>query len=122
MPSLQVVEEFVALVEASRGIDALERFYADDARVRENQGEPRVGKPALLAGETAAQAAVTDMTARCIRPLLVAGDVVVLRWVFAYRDSKGRAVRFEELAYQRWRGDTIADEQFFYDPAQFRAA
>jgi hypothetical protein len=25
----------------------------------------------------------------------------------------------EELAYQRWQGDRIAQEQFFYDPAQF---
>jgi hypothetical protein len=25
----------------------------------------------------------------------------------------------EELAYQRWDGERIAQEQFFYDPAQF---
>ena len=24
----------------------------------------------------------------------------------------------EELAYQRWEGERIAEEQFFYDPAQ----
>jgi hypothetical protein len=24
----------------------------------------------------------------------------------------------EELAYQRWEGDRIAEETFFYDPAQ----
>ena len=27
--------------------------------------------------------------------------------------------RMEELAYQRWDGERIAQEQFFYDPAQF---
>jgi len=120
MPSLQVVEDFVGLVETNRAIEALERFYAEDAQVRENLGEPRVGKAALVANETAAQAAVTGMTARCVRPILVADDVVVLRWVFEYRNARGRPVRFEELAYQRWRGDEIVDEQFFYDPAQFR--
>jgi hypothetical protein len=26
--------------------------------------------------------------------------------------------RMEELAYQRWDGERIAEEQFFYDPAQ----
>jgi hypothetical protein len=26
----------------------------------------------------------------------------------------------EELAYQRWVGERIAEEQFFYDPAQLR--
>jgi hypothetical protein len=25
----------------------------------------------------------------------------------------------EELAYQRWEGERVAQEQFFYDPSQF---
>jgi hypothetical protein len=29
-------------------------------------------------------------------------------------------VRFEELAYQRWEGEQIVQEQFFYDPVQFK--
>jgi hypothetical protein len=45
---------------------------------------------------------------------------VVIRWIFDYRNRQGHAVRFEELAYQRWVGDRIAEEQFFYDPGQFR--
>ena len=121
MPSLQPVEHFVQLVEAGRGIEAIERFYAPDVAVRENHGPARVGREALLASETAARAAVSDPRARCVRPLLVADDVVVIRWVFDYVDRQGRAVHFEELAYQRWRGDRIEEEQFFYDPAQFRA-
>ena len=121
MPSLQTVERFVALVEAGRGIEALDAFYADDASVRENDSPPRRGKAALIANETAAQAAVSGLKARCVRPILVAADTAVIRWVFDYVDSRGRPVHFEELAYQRWSGDCIADEQFFYDPAQFRA-
>lgn len=31
-----------------------------------------------------------------------------------------RCGRIEELAYQRWEGERIAQEQFFYDPTQFR--
>lgn len=87
----------------------------------ENQVQPRVGKAALLAHETSAQAAVTGMTARCVRPLLVEGDTVVIRWIFDYVDARGRAVHFEELAYQRWSGDSILEEQFFYDPGQFKS-
>jgi len=119
MPSQQVVERFVELVEAGKGIEALDTFYADDAIVRENQGRARVGKAALLANETAAQAAVRDLKAHCVRPFLVAGDIVVIRWTFDYLDGKGRAVHFEELAYQRWADDLVLEEQFFYDPKQF---
>lgn len=120
MPAPATVDRFVALVEAGRGLEALEAFYADDASVRENEAPPRQGKAALLANEAAAQAAVTGMRARCVRPVLVEGDIVVIRWVFDYLDRQGCAVHFEELAYQRWAGERIAEEQFFYDPAQFR--
>ena len=121
MPSQQTVERFVILVESGRGIEALETFYADDASVRENESPPREGKAALLANETAAQAAVTGLKAQCVRPFLVAGDIVVIRWLFDYVDRQGRAVHFEELAWQRWSGDRIAEEKFFYDPGQFRS-
>lgn len=120
MPSIQTVERFVQLVEAGRGLDAIVDFYAQDVVVRENQGPARAGRAALLADETAARAAVSDPRARCVRPILVADDVVVIRWIFDYVDRQGRAVHFEELAYQRWQGDRIVQEQFFYDPAQFR--
>src|SRR5205807_2968598 len=102
-------------------VEALDQFYAENASMQENQSAPRIGKAALLAHETAAQASVTNMTARCIRPFLIEGDTVVLRWTFDYVDGHGRSVRFEELAYQRWAGERIFDAQFFYDPSQSNA-
>ncbi|MEP6501963.1 MAG: nuclear transport factor 2 family protein [Betaproteobacteria bacterium] len=120
MPTRQTVERFVELVEAGHGVAALEEFYGENASMQENQAVPRFGKPALVANETAAQAAVTCMTARCIRPILIEGDTVVLRWTFDYVDGRGRPVHFEELAYQRWAGECILEEQFFYDPGQFK--
>ncbi len=121
MPTHQTVERFVKLVETGKGLEALDLFYAGNASMQENQATPRIGKAALLAGEAAARAAVSDMTARCVRPILIEGDVVVIRWTFDYIDGQGRVVRFEELAYQRWAGDHILEEQFFYDPGQFKA-
>ncbi len=116
-----IVETFVTLVETGHGVEAVERFYADHATMRENQGAPRVGKPALIAFEHAAQASVTNLRSSCKRPILIDGDIVVIRWVFEYTvRATGKAVRFEELAWQRWEGDLIVEEQFFYDPAQTR--
>jgi len=120
MPTHQTVERFVELVETGQGIDALDMFYAENASMQENQARPRIGKAALLAHETTAQASVTGMTARCVRPILIEGDVVVIRWIFDYFDGQGRLVHFQELAYQRWAGDSILEEQFFYDPRQFK--
>jgi hypothetical protein len=120
MPSASTVDRFVAMVEAGLGVDAIAHFYADHASMQENGAAPRVGKEALLNYERAAQASVTSLRATCVRPILLAGDVAVIRWVFEYMSKAGQRARFEELAYQRWEGELIAQEQFFYDPAQFK--
>ena len=57
----------------------------------------------------------------CIRPVLVNGDNVVVRWVFEFTWLDGRATRMEEIAYQRWENDRLIEEQFFYDPSQLIA-
>lgn len=119
MPTHSTVERFVSLVESGQGVEALVQFYAEHASMRENFSPPRIGKEALVRFEHAAQASVRDLVSRCIRPILIAGDTVVIRWLFEYVSAAGRAVRFEELAYQRWEGELIAEEQFFYDPGQF---
>jgi hypothetical protein len=51
---------------------------------------------------------------------LVDGDHVVLNWRFTFRPDEGPALSMEELAMQRWEGDRIAEERFFYDPRQMR--
>ncbi len=45
-------------------------------------------------------------------------DHVVIRWVFRFDWLDGTVTRMDELAYQRWEGDRIAEETFYYDPAQ----
>jgi ketosteroid isomerase-like protein len=44
----------------------------------------------------------------------------VIHWTFVFTRIDGRSFRMEELALQRWRGDRVAEERFFYDPEQTR--
>ncbi len=53
---------------------------------------------------------------------LIDGDRVVVRWRFTFTPAEGEALAMEELALQRWAGDRIAEERFFYDPRQLRPA
>jgi hypothetical protein len=120
MPSLNTVESFVQLVEAGKTVEAMVRYYAEHASMQENQTTPRVGKSALLQYEKDALASIQSMRAACVRPIFSSGDLVVIRWVFEIQDRQGKTVRFEELAYQRWEGELMVEEKFFYDPAQLR--
>ena len=122
MPSAATLERFIARVEENRHVEAIEEFYAPDASMRENFAAPRVGRDLLVAHEAKILAKAASVKSTCVRPVFVEGDRVVIRWIFEFTYADGRATRMEELAYQRWDGEKIAEEQFFYDPAQLRKA
>lgn len=119
MPSSKALERFIARVESNAHVEAIEEFYTDHATMQENNAAPRVGRAALVAHEAKALARAASVHSTCVRPALVNGDHVVIRWIFEFTWKDGSTGRIEELAWQRWEGDRIAQEQFFYDPAQF---
>ena len=118
MPDPATVEAFASMVEAGDFIAAIERFYAEDAWMQENAGVPRQGRDTLVAHERKVMAAHPQVTARRLGPALITGDTVAMRWRFDMQPLDGPARSFEEVAWQVWRGDRIAEERFFYDPAQ----
>jgi len=121
MPSADRLEAFIAAVESGAHDKAIEDYYTLDASMRENQAEPRRGRDVLVAHEKAVLARTAKVESTCVRPVFVNGDHVVIRWIFVFTGQDGRTRRMEELAWQRWEGDLIAQEEFFYDPAQFQA-
>ena len=121
MPSNETLERFIARVEQNAHAEAIVEFYAEGASMRENQAAPRVGRDVLVANERKVMARARSVKSSCIRPVLVNGDNVVVRWVFEFTWLDGRATRMEEIAYQRWENDRIIEEQFFYDPSQLIA-
>ena len=58
------------------------------------------------------------MTSACIRPVFVSGDRCRDSLGLPLRVARWNVTRIEELAYQRWEGERIAEETFFYDPGQ----
>ncbi len=118
MPRPETLERFIALVEQNAHDQAIEDFYLPNATMQENQSAPRMGRDHLVAGERQVMARASTMKSRCVRPVLVNGDHVVIRWQFRFVWRDESVTEMEELAWQRWEGERIASEQFFYDPAQ----
>ena len=118
MPSSDTLERFVARVEQNAHAEAVEEFYAEHASMRENQSAPRIGRELHVANERKVMARARSIRSQCIRPIFVNGDRVVIRWIFEFEWLDGTVTKMEELAYQRWDGERIVEEQFFYDPAQ----
>jgi SnoaL-like domain len=122
MPTEYTLERFIERVESNAHAEAIEEFYAEDASMQENQLPPRRGRERLIGHERQVLARARKVASRCVRPVLVHGDVVVLRWIFDFEWHDGSRTHIEELAWQRWTGERIFEETFFYDPAQLKAA
>ena len=118
MPKPDTIERFIARVEQNANVEAVEEFYTADASMQENQSPPRVGRDAHIANERRVLSRAKTLSSKCVRPVFLNGDRVVIRWIFRFEWLDGTITRMEEFAYQRWEGERIAEETFFYDPAQ----
>ena len=118
MPTPETLERFIARVESNAHDNAVEEFYTETSTMQENQAPPRVGRDAHVAAEQRILARAKNVTSTCVRPVFQNGDHVVIRWIFHFEWPDGTATHMEELACQRWEGERIAEETFFYDPAQ----
>jgi hypothetical protein len=121
MPTPRTLEDFIAKVEANQHAEAIEEFYKEGASMQENDLPPRAGRDALAANERKVLSRMRSVSSRCVRPVFANGDHVVIRWVFEFEKLDGGRIRIDELAYQRWEGERIAEEKFFYDPRQLEA-
>lgn len=119
MPTADTLSRFIARVEEGAHVEAIEEYYHPDATMQENMAPPRVGRDALVANEARALSRVKAVHSKCLGPVFVNGDYVVIRWYFRFEGQDGSVRELEELAYQEWKGERIMAEKFFYDPAQF---
>lgn len=117
MPERERLDQFIAMVVSGDHVGAIRDFYTADATMRENLAEPRRGREALMANEQKALDRVAAVITHQPRVVALDGDQVAINWVFDFVGKDGVKRRLEEVALQRWEGDRIAEERFFYDSA-----
>lgn len=120
MPSRERVQALVAMVEAGKYVEAIREFYAEDASMQENGEPPRAGRDRLIDHEWRMLEAHKEARTLPGSSFVLDGDRVVIHWTFVFTRRDGTRFRMEELAHQRWRGDRIVEERFYYDPAQLK--
>jgi ketosteroid isomerase-like protein len=118
MPNRDRVLALIAMVGQGRYVDALEAFYSEDASMQENLDPPRRGLKSLVDGERRVMAGFREIRTRKVETFFVAGDRAVINWAFDFVGHDGRTFTLDEIAVQRWQGDRIVEERFYYDPAQ----
>jgi hypothetical protein len=116
MPSLPTLHAFADTVESNDHVGAIEKFYAPDAVTRENDQPPIVGRDVLAEKERRVLASVASVKTTRLGPLLLDGDHSAIRWRFEFIAKDGSKRAIEEVAWQRWRGEKLIEEHFFFDP------
>ena len=122
MPSRSRVAEFVSYVEAGKYVEAISDFYAETDFMKENFAEPRIGRDNLIRHERAVLAGLAQMRTERVGAVLIDGDRVAINWVFEMTGRDGKKRRLDEVTLQKWSGERIVEEQFYYDPAQLKNA
>jgi len=120
LPSRERVEQLIAQVERGELVSAIEEFYTEEASMQENQQRPRWGRKRLIARERGILIAYKSVRALPGTFYLVDGDRAAIHWVLEFTWRDGHRFTQDEIAYQRWVGDRIDEERFYYDPAQRR--
>lgn len=118
MPDKHVLDDFIATVVSGQHDVAVERFYAEEAALQENLGEIRRGRENHAERERGFLKQFKEIRTTCVEPVFMDGDYVVIHWIFEFVREDGAVMRMEELAHQRWDGNKMAAERFYYDPAQ----
>src|SRR5688572_28316558 len=90
--------EFNELVLEGRSEQAIERFYAVDARLQENLEPEVVGKPAILARERAFAAKVVSSSPPVLHASAVGDAVSFSEWTWDMTLEDGARVVLNEVA------------------------
>jgi ketosteroid isomerase-like protein len=113
------VSDFVSLCVSGRSVDAIERYYAEDVVVFENNELARAGR------EKAAKEEREAIASQPVPPTLKAlghavndqAGLAYITWLIRFVSKDEKPMRIEEVAMQRWAGGKIIEERFFYEGA-----
>lgn len=119
MSYLNKITDMYAMMGQGKMMDAFEKYYHDDVVMIEATGEIRKGK------DTNRESLINWMKTikehhggglDAITSNEEAKTTMVENWgEFTFQD--GNKVKMEEVCVQKWDGDLIVEERFYYNPA-----
>lgn len=108
------------MVTHGKLLDAFERYYHTDAIQVEATGETRKGKEANRKFQTDFLGMIKEVNGAGVRAIASDekdGTTIVESWMdVTYKDGKRDLM--EEVAVQKWKGDQIIHERFYYNTPQ----
>jgi hypothetical protein len=105
-------DELNEMIRRGQILAAIERYYAVDAEMQENQDPPTRGRAANLVREEAFWKGVELHEARLVAHG-VGDDVSFGEWTFDWTIGGARS-QLTEVAVRRWKDGRVVAERFYY--------
>ncbi|MFN8353936.1 MAG: hypothetical protein U0Y10_05815 [Spirosomataceae bacterium] len=118
MEKLSLVESVALLnqlIEAGQTLLAMERFYAENVTMQENEEPPRYGKQLCIEHEqqnlSYVKALKCTLLNQAINPET---GVVFSEWEYWFTNHKDKTSGLREVSVQQWQNGQIVREKFYY--------
>lgn len=115
MPTKQRVTDLIQYATQGRIIEAMTEFYTPNCTMQENSNPPTVGLEANIEREKQFVDNVAEWHSAGVHSFIVDGDRAAIHWHMDFTAKNGARIVSDQIAWQRWEGDKIAEERFFYE-------
>lgn len=116
MSYLQKIQDMYRMINEGKTMEALEQYYHDDVVVIDGKEAPRRGKQAQREAMHQWFGMIKDMHGGGVGAITAneaEGVTSVESWTeVTFQD--GKRVNMEEVGVQKWQGDQIIHERFYY--------
>lgn len=104
------------LIISGETIEAMERFYAENVTMQENDDSPRVGKLVCLEHEKSMLFSVKSLKSTLLNQAIDhQNQVVFSEWKFEFTNHKDKTSILQEISVQHWQEGQIQHEKFYYN-------
>lgn len=113
-PLKQLDDALNGLIADGRFFEALERFYAPDVVMQENDAAPTVGLAANVERERQFFGSVVESWRGRVESQAVGDGVTLTEWRVEVKLPGQPASTMRQVAARRWRDGKIVHERFYY--------
>ena len=110
--------EMYRMVNSGQAMEAFDKFYHEDSTMIESTGDVRKGKDASREFEQNYLSSVKEFHGGGVISI-TSDEENGISMVEAWADvtfQDGNRMKLEEIARQKWQGDQIIEERFYYNP------
>lgn len=109
-------QTFNRMILEGKGMEAFEKFYADDVVMQENNDEPTKGKDANRQREEEFFGMVDELNALELHSWAAEGNVSFGEWTYDVTFQDGNRVKWSQVHRRVWSDDgKVVHERFYHE-------